>query len=229
MKIGGIQKVSLVDYPHHTAVALFTIGCNMRCGYCHNPELVLPERYADVLPEEDILLFLQSRVGKIESVVISGGEPTMHSDLPAFIRRVKQLGFLVKLDTNGTNPKMIADLLAANLLDYVAMDIKGTPAKYQAIVARPVDVEAILRTVRLIKSSGVDHEFRTTLVRSQVTPADLLEIGALVKGSPRFALQRFRPGRTLNPQFANAQTYTLDELAVLKQQMEQFVAECVVH
>lgn len=229
MKIGGLQKVSLVDYPHHTSVALFTIGCNMRCGYCHNPELVLSERYADVLPEEDILMFLESRVGKIEGVVISGGEPTMHDDLPAFIKRVKQLGFKVKLDTNGTNPTMVRELFTQGLLDYVAMDIKATPARYQEVVARPVDVSAILRTISLIKQSGVDHEFRTTLVRSQVSPQDLHEIGALVKGSPRYALQRFRPGRTLNPQFAHAKTYSDDELQKLKTQMEHYVDECIVH
>lgn len=229
MKIGGIQKLSLVDYPHHTAVAMFTIGCNMRCGYCHNPELVLPERFADTIPEDDILLFLETRVGRVEGVVISGGEPTMHADLPAFIKRVKQLGFLVKLDTNGTNPAMVQDLLNGNLLDYVAMDIKASMTRYQEVVARPIDTEVIKKTIRLIKKSGIDHEFRTTLVKSQVSLEDLDEIGRLVHGSPRYALQRFRPGRTLSPQFANAATYSDDELAVLKVQMEQYVTECVVH
>jgi len=229
MKIGGIQKLSLVDYPHHTAVALFTIGCNMRCGYCHNPELVLPERYADVLPEEDILLFLASRVGRVEGVAISGGEPTIHNDLPDFIRRVKQLGFLVKLDTNGTNPSMLRELFAENLLDFVAMDIKASMARYQEVVARPIDTDDIKECIALIKASGVDHEFRTTLVKSQVSPSDLDEIGQLVKGSPRFALQRFRPGRTLSPQFANETTYSDDELLVLQKNMAQYVQECVVH
>jgi anaerobic ribonucleoside-triphosphate reductase activating protein len=229
MKIGGLQKLSLVDYPHHTAVAMFTIGCNMRCGYCHNPELVLPERYADAIPEEDILLFLESRVGRVEGVAISGGEPTMHSDLPDFIRRVKKLGFLIKLDTNGTNPEMVRDLLRDGMLDYVAMDIKASMARYQEVVARPVDIDAIQETIRLIKASGVDHEFRTTLVKSQVSAEDLDEIGQLVKGSPRYALQRFRPGLTLSPQFAYETTYSDEELEVLKVRMERFVKECVVH
>lgn len=229
MKIGGLQKLSLVDYPHHTAVALFAIGCNMRCGYCHNPELVLPERYADAIPEKDILAFLASRVGRVEGVVISGGEPTIHDDLPDFIRRVKSLGFLVKLDTNGTNPLMMRQLFSEGLLDYVAMDIKASLARYQEVVARPIDVDDIVETIGIIKSSGVDHEFRTTLVKSQVSPSDLDEIGRLVKGSPRYALQRFRPGRTLNPQFAKAATYTDEELAGLKVGMEKYVKECVVH
>lgn len=229
MKIGGLQKLSLVDYPHHTAVAMFTIGCNMRCGYCHNPELVLPERYADAIPEEDILLFLESRVGRVEGVVISGGEPTMHADLPDFIRRIKRLGFLVKLDTNGTNPDMVGELLRTNMLDYVAMDIKASMARYQEVVARPVDTDAIIETIKRIKASGVDHEFRTTLVKSQVSPDDLNEIGELIKGSPRFALQRFRPGLTLSPQFAYETTYSDTELAILKTSMERYVKECVVH
>lgn len=229
MKIGGVQKLSLVDYPHHTAVALFTIGCNMRCGYCHNPELVLPERYADAIPEEDILFFLESRAGRVEGVVISGGEPTMHDDLPDFIRRVKSLGFLIKLDTNGTNPNMVKALLEEGLLDFIAMDIKASMERYQEVVARPIDTDAILATIRLIKASGIDHEFRTTLVKSQVSPEDLEEIGQLVKGSPRYALQRFRPGRTLNPQFAREVTYSDDELTTLKERMQQYVKECVVH
>lgn len=229
MKIGGIQKLSLVDYPHHTAIALFTIGCNMRCGYCHNPELVLPERYADVIPEEDILLFLKSRVGKVEAVVISGGEPTMHDDLPRFIRAVKSLGFLVKLDSNGTHPSMLRELLGEGLLDFIAMDIKASMERYQEVVARPIATEDIQESIALIKASGVDHEFRTTLVKSQVSREDLEEIGKLIKGSPRYALQRFRPGRTLSPQFAHEQTYSDAEMLQLQAMMQRYVKECVVH
>lgn len=229
MKIGGIQKLSLVDYPHHTAIALFTIGCNMRCGYCHNPELVLPERYADVIPEEDILLFLKSRVGKVEAVVISGGEPTMHDDLPRFIRTVKSMGFLVKLDSNGTHPAMLRELLAEGLIDFIAMDIKASMEQYQEVVARPISTEDIQESIALIKASGVDHEFRTTLVKSQVSREDLESIGKLVKGSPRYALQRFRPGRTLSPQFVYEQTYSDAEMLQLQALMRRYVKECVVH
>lgn len=229
MKIGGLQKLSLVDYPGHTSIAMFTIGCNMRCGYCHNPELVLPERFADVIPEEDIFTFLQSRVGKVEGVVVSGGEPTMHADLPDFLARIKDLGFLVKLDTNGTHPNMLKRMISDEVLDFVAMDIKATMERYQEVVARAIDTEDILESIRVIKSSGVDHEFRSTLVKSQISPSDLDEIGRLVRGSPRYALQRFRPGRTLNPQFANETTYSDDELEILKQKMEKYVKTCVVH
>ena len=229
MNIGGIQKVSLVDYPGKTAAALFTIGCNMRCGYCHNPELVLPERYIDSIPLADIMTFLRSRVGKLQRVVISGGEPTIHADLPDMIQEIKQLGFLIKLDTNGTNPDMLRQLYDASLLDFVAMDVKGPLEKYQEIAAYPIDIDAIATSIQLIQRSGVAYEFRTTVVKSQLTPSDVSAIGKLVQGSPRFALQKFRPGRTLNPRFASEATYSDDEFAELKQTMEEYVGTCVVH
>lgn len=230
MKIGGVQKVSLVDYPGYVAAVLFTIGCNMRCGYCHNPELVLPERYAPTIPTHEILAFLAARVGRLEAVVISGGEPTMHDDLPDFIRQVRALGYRIKLDTNGTHPAMLDELYRKRLLDFVAMDIKAPLAKYQQVVARPIDVHAIARSIALIRSSGIDHEFRTTVVKSQLSPKDIDEIGQLVAGAPRFALQKFRPGRTLNPQFHREVTYSDEEFETLRRHIEQqYVRTCVVH
>lgn len=229
MKIGGVQKVSLVDYPGYVAAALFTIGCNMRCGYCHNPELVLPERYAPTIPVSEILAFLAARMGRLEAVVISGGEPTMHDDLPGFIRQVRALGYRIKLDTNGTHPDMLAALYHDGLLDFVAMDVKAPLKKYQQVVARPIDTTAIMRSIRLIQDSGIDHEFRTTVVRSQLSPADIDTIGQLVAGAPRFALQKFRPGRTLNPQFHRELTYTDEEFESLRRHMERYVTTCVVH
>lgn len=229
MKIGGIQKVSLVDYPGKVAAAMFTIGCNMRCGYCHNPELVLPERYSDSIPTEDILLFLESRIGKLDGVVVSGGEPTIHQDLPQFIQQIKDMGFLIKLDTNGTHPDMIEEMLEAETLDFVAMDIKGPLNKYQEIAAYPVDIEAVQRTIKLLKDSAIEYEFRTTVVRSQLAPEDFVAIGELVKGAPRYALQRFRPGRTLHPAFRNETTYTDEEFNKIKQVMEKYVGKCLIH
>lgn len=227
--IGGVQKVSLVDYPGHVAAALFTIGCNMRCGYCHNPELVLPDRYIDSIPEEDILLFLESRVGKLDGVVISGGEPTIHEGLPAFAARIKALGYRIKLDSNGTHPDMIRQMLDEGTLDFMAMDIKGPLEKYQEIAAYPVDIVAVQRTIELLRHSGIGHEFRTTIVKSQLAPEDFESIGELIKGAPRFALQRFRPGNTLHPAFRHATTYSDEEFEELKKIMERYVDECVIH
>ncbi len=227
--IGGVQKVSLVDYPGQVAAVLFTIGCNMRCGYCHNPELVLPDRYADTIAEEDVLLFLESRKGRLDGVVISGGEPTIHWGLPALVARIKAMGFLVKLDSNGTHPDMIARMLREKMLDFVAMDIKGPLEKYQAIAAYPIDTAAVQRTIELLRCSDIEYEFRTTVVKSQLAPGDFTEIGELIKGAPRFALQRFRPGKTLHPAFRHETTYSDEEFEAIKEMLEEYVDECIIH
>ncbi len=227
--VGGIQKLSLVDFPGHVAAALFTAGCNMRCGYCHNPELVLPERLAPSIPIDDIMLFLQSRVGRLDGVVVSGGEPTIHDDLPELIRRIKALGYDVKLDSNGTRPEMIRQLIDDKMIDFVAMDIKGPLEKYQMIAARPIDLEAVQETIALLISSGIGHEFRTTIVREQLEPNDFHKVGEMVRGAKRFALQHFRPGSTLAPQFEQASTFSETEFQEAKTIMERYVDECVIH
>lgn len=227
--IGGVQKLSLVDYPGHVAAALFLAGCNMRCGYCHNPELVLPERLAPSIPVEEVMTFLKSRVGRLDGVVISGGEPTIHDELPELCRMIKQLGFDVKLDTNGTRPEMVRAMIDEGLIDFVAMDVKGPLEKYVEIAARPIDLEAIVDNVRLMIDSGIGHEFRTTIVREQLEVSDFEKIGELVKGAKRFALQHFRTGTTISPQFAGFHTFSDEEFAAAKKIMERYVDECVIH
>ena len=229
MKIGGIQKFSTVDYPGYPCASIFTIGCNMRCGYCHNPELVLPEQFADSLPVEDILLFLEKRKDVLAAVTISGGEPTEQPDLIDFIRKIKAMGYLVKLDTNGTRPHVIGQLLTEKLVDFIAMDIKGPLSKYVQIAARPIDGEAITESIALIKTMP-GHEFRTTIVRSQLTVQDFEKIGEMVQGAKRYALQRFvSQGALVSPQFLNAESFTDNEMQQAQQIMQQYVAECVVH
>lgn len=227
--IGGVQKLSLVDYPGHVAAALFLSGCNMRCGYCHNPELVLPERLASSIPVEEAMIFLKSRIGKLDGVVISGGEPTVNEDLPVLCRMIKNLGFDVKLDTNGTRPEMVRTMIDEGLIDFVAMDVKGPLEKYVEIAARPIDLEAIVDNVRLMIDSGIGHEFRTTIVREQLEVSDFEKIGELVKGAKRFALQHFRTGATISPQFAGFHTFSDEEFAAAKKIMERYVDECVIH
>lgn len=226
--IGGIQKFSTVDFPGFAVAAIFTIGCNMRCGYCHNPELVLPEQYVDTIPEQDILDFLATRIGKLDGVAISGGEPTMQEDLPNFIRKIKAMGFLVKLDSNGTNPDMLEALIDDGLIDFVAMDIKGSIERYSQIAARPVDTTAIQRSIDIIKTR-IPHEFRTTIVRTQLTPEDFEGIGKMVEGADRFALQYFQPGTTVSPQFHRAKSFIDAEMEQARAIMSNYVKECVVH
>lgn len=228
MVIGGIQKFSTVDDPGYVVTGVFTVGCNMRCGYCHNPELVLPEQYAGGIPEEEFFEFLESRRGKLDGVFISGGEPTMHDDLPDFIRRCKTMGFRVKLDTNGTNPQRVRELLNEDLVDFIAMDVKGPLNKYSQIAARPVNLAAIQESVDLIKT--IDHEFRTTIVKGQLEVEDFHDVGKLVKGARRFALQFFVTGpRLVSPQFRDRVSFSPDEMNQAKRIMLQYVQECVVH
>lgn len=229
VSIGGIQKVSLVDYPGHVATALFTVGCNMRCGYCHNPELVLPERYASALDLEEVYDFLERRRGQLEAVVISGGEPTMHGDLIELAEYIKELGYKLKLDSNGTHPDMLADMIDRGLADFIAMDIKGPLEKYSIIAARPIDIRAIQRSIDLIMNSGISYEFRTTIVKSQLSPEDIDKIGQLINGAERFALQKFVPTKTLNPQLSRQVPYTDEEMEDLRQIMNPYVKTCVIH
>lgn len=228
MVIGGIQKFSTVDYPGYAVATIFTVGCNMRCGYCHNPELVLPEQYAGGIPTEEILEFLETRRGKLDGVAISGGEPTEQADLVEFIRAVRAMGFRVKLDTNGTRPEIIRELLADDLVDFIAMDVKGPLEKYSEIASRPVDLAAIQESIRLIKT--IDHEFRTTIVRGQLMPSDFEKVGRLVRGAKRYALQFFvDSGELVSQQFRGRESFSPDEMEETKNIMLKYVKECVVH
>lgn len=230
MRIGGIQKSSLLDYPGHVCAAIFTIGCNFRCGYCHNPELVIPEKYADPISSQDVLDFLKSRVGLLDGVAISGGEPTLQKDLPEFIAACKDMGYLVKLDTNGSNPAVVAGLLKKKLIDYIAMDIKGPLEKYPSIMGWDIDTDLIKHSIELIKNSGLPHEFRTTIVKSQLSMEDFEKIGKLIQGAHQYALQHFLPSENLNnPAFANESTYSDSEFDQIQKIMQKHVKKCIIH
>lgn len=203
MKIGGLQKTSLIDYPGKIAAVVFTQGCDLRCPYCHNPELVLPKHYQEPIPEETFFQFLEKRKKHLDGVVITGGEPTLHADLEAFIERIRSYGFCIKLDTNGTHPQVLQHLLSMRLVDYVAMDIKGPLKTYSLIAGVRLDLEAIRSSIRIIKDSGIGHEFRTTVVPGLHTISELKEIGSLIHGAHRYALQAFEGTHTLRPDLLN--------------------------
>ncbi|MDI3538525.1 MAG: pyruvate formate lyase activating enzyme [Bacillota bacterium] len=197
MGVKGVQPVSLVDYPGHICSTVFFGGCNFRCPFCHNAGLV--ER-ADTLPDEnleDVLAFLTERRHLVPAVCITGGEPTLAPELTGFIRRLKRAGLLVKLDTNGTRPEVLRALLAERLLDYVAMDVKAPPDKYGLLTGRPVDLEAIHRSINLIRTAAPAYEFRTTVVPELLTEKDILDIGRELAGSDKYVLQPFRPAHPL--------------------------------
>lgn len=225
MIFGGFEKFTLIDYPGKVACMVYTIGCNFRCPYCHNPELV-DETVEYTWSEEDILRFLEKRKGVLEGVCITGGEPTMHEDLPDFIRKVKKLGYAVKLDSNGTNPGMLKDLISGGLVDYVAMDIKSPLRKYKETVNRPADLGAIQKSIKLLMRSGIPYEFRTTLIKSLVSPEDLEEIGGEIRGAKKYYLQKFIQSKILNPQFLRKTTYSDKELLELQKKMNNYVQYC---
>ena len=183
MRVGGFQKLSFIDFPETIASVVFTQGCNWRCSWCHNPALVYPEQFESPIPEEEIFSYLISRKKYIEGVVVSGGEPTLQADLPDFLERVRALGFKTKLDTNGSRPDKLAELLDRRLLDYVAMDIKSAPETYSRLIGVSVDICLIEESVSRIKASGIPHQFRTTHIPHLHMDEDLVAVEKLA-GEP---------------------------------------------
>ncbi len=225
MKIGGFQKVSLIDYPGRISAVVFTQGCNFRCPFCHNPELVDPERFDKILSTADILSFLKKRKGRLDAVVITGGEPTLLPELIPFITNLKEIGYRIKLDTNGSLPDRLEEALARNLLDYVAMDIKAPLERYREVIGTDTKPEQIRRSIALIMNSGIDYEFRTTAVRSLLSPADLDRIGELITGAKRFVLQKFVPTKTLDASYLGELSYSDKELKVIADRLASVVLE----
>lgn len=192
MKICGIQKLTLLDYPEKTACTIFTGGCNFRCPFCHNADLVVGSE-PDGIPEEEILTFLKKRQGILEGVCITGGEPLLWSDIGEFIRKVKELGFSVKLDTNGSRPELLKELAGSGLIDYVAMDIKNSLEGYPETVGIDgFDTQDIQNSVKFLMESGIDYEFRTTVVEEFHTEERIRELAEWIKGAKRYFLQNFK-------------------------------------
>lgn len=221
IKIGGLQKVSLIEYPGKIGAVIFTQGCNFRCPYCHNPELVDPGLYGDCLQEEEIFSFLEKRRGKLEAVTVTGGEPTLQADLPVFLKRLKGMGYLVKIDSNGSHPEMLQELIRGKLVDYIAMDVKAPLVKYEKMAGTKVDCGKITQSIDMIIASGIDHAFRTTVLRSLLEEKDLLAIGRLVKNARQYTLQKFVSSKILNQSFLKDTSYSDEELSALKKKLER--------
>jgi len=205
MKIHGLNKLTLLDYPGHMACLIFTGACNYRCPFCHNASLVLNPNSQPSISEEEIFAFLQSRKGILEGVCISGGEPTLQADLPEFIRKIRTMGFHVKLDTNGSRPGILKALLEEGLLDYVSMDIKNALKKYLSTIGIPESVsgfnnlitDSVRQSAELLMQSSIPYEFRTTVVKELHNEEDLLSIGKWLNGANAYYLQSFRDSETL--------------------------------
>ena len=216
MTFSGFFKSDLVNYPGYVASTVFTCGCNFRCPYCHNPEFVIigsDETYfGETYTEEEILAHLQKRKGFLDALVVSGGEPTLHKDLAPFMRKVKAMGLKIKLDTNGSRPEVLSELMEEGLLDYVAMDLKAPLDKYRLVGFD--DTQAIEESMKLLRDSGIDHEFRTTCPRIFLQESDFSKMADLVGSSP-WILQTFNPAKTLDPAYNNVSSYSKEELSAI--------------
>lgn len=191
MTINGLQKLTLLDYPEHTACTVFTAGCNFRCPFCHNAGLVTDIREGDTIPTEEVLSFLSKRVGLLDGVCITGGEPLLQPDIEAFIRKIKDMDYKVKLDTNGSRPEKLRELIEKGLVDYVAMDIKNSRERYSETAGVEISLGDIEESIHIIKNSGVDYEFRTTVAVGLHTEEDIEALARWIAPAKRYFLQNF--------------------------------------
>jgi pyruvate formate lyase activating enzyme len=231
MIISGLEKLTLLDYPGKLAAIVFTYGCDMRCPYCHNPELVTEDLNSDlVFSEEDIFAFLERRKGQLDALVITGGEPTMYKDLEDFIRKVREIGFMIKLDSNGGSPGRVESIIDDEIVDYWAMDVKYDADLYAQGIhgGRKIPTEDVQRSINLIKDRAPDYEFRTTIMRDLHDDDAMHRIGSMIKGAKVYYIQNFRPGKTIDPNLGADQSFTKAELDRFVKIMEEYVDEVIV-
>jgi len=199
MKVTGIQKLTLLDYPGVVACTVFTAGCNFRCPFCHNAMLVLPEQIDDeCLTDDEVFGFLKKRRGVLDGVAVTGGEPLLHADMPEFLARVKELGYKIKLDTNGSNPELLSEIVKNKLVDRVAMDIKNAPEVYaRTIGLKSFDIAPVERSKEMLLRGDIDYEFRTTVVKGIHTKESLIGAAKWIKGAREYYLQQFKDSGNL--------------------------------
>ncbi len=222
MKIAGLQKFSLIDYPGKISAVVFTRGCNFKCPYCHNPELVLPEFYTELYPPEKVFQFFDKRKNQLDGIVITGGEPTLQNDLVDFIIETKKFGYLVKLDTNGSNPDMLEQLIRGNLIDYISMDIKAPFVKYDLVCGVKMNLATIQKSIKVIKNSDIEHVFRTTVVKHFLDYTDLIAIRESLGDDQKYVLQNFnKSDKVLNSKMKEFEQYTDMEI----KNFQKFISE----
>jgi pyruvate formate lyase activating enzyme len=220
MNIIGQEKASFIDYPDKISIVYFCSNCNMLCKYCHNYHLVKGEGRS--IDHDEIFSFLKKRKKFVDAVCISGGEPTLHEGLYDFAKRVKDTGYLVKLDTNGTNPQMVKKLIDEKIVDYVAMDIKAPFHKYEIVTGTKVKMEAIKESIELLRNSDIDYEFRTTICKELLTKEDILEIAKYLKGSKRYSIQNFRDGETVLVGENKLHPYVMEKLEEIEKEIKGY-------
>ncbi len=226
MKIGGLQKISLLDYPNQLSAIIWTIGCNLRCPYCYNKQL-LNINTSEVIDEEEVILFLKKRKGKLEALSISGGEPLLQEDINNFIKKVKNMGYLIKIDTNGTFPNKLKELIEKNLVDYISMDVKAPKEKYNILCGKNVDIRNIQKSIDLIKNSSKKYEFKTTIIPNLLEKNDIIEIAKWLKGSNQFYLQQFKNDSPLiSKKLEKIIPYSKDYLKDILKEIKPYFINC---
>jgi len=230
MQISGLQKLTLIDYPGRLAATVFLCGCSFRCPWCYSSELVLPEKIKNQpkISEREFFNFLKKRKRLLEAIVICGGEPTLNKDLPEFIKKIKKMGFLVKLDTNGSNPEMLKKLIEGKLVDYVAIDIKGPKERYSEFVGGKIDIKKIQKSIDILKEEKVDYELRSTIVPSIHKKEDVINMAKWISGAKKYYLQNFRPEKTIDPKFEKIKPYPPEYLLEIQKVIAPFFETCQV-
>lgn len=227
MNIGGLQKTSLLDYPDTISAIIWAIGCDFRCPFCYNKDLVLGK--VGTIPEEELLSFLEKRKGMLEGLVITGGEPLMQKDIVQFVEKVKKLGYLIKIDTNGMYPEKLKELIDKKLVDYVAMDVKAPKNKYDKLTDVKTDIKKIEKSIEIIKNSKLDYQFKTTFVPGLLTKEDIISIAKWLEGSKRFYLQQFKNDAPLiSSKLQNVAPYSKEKLIETLNDIKSYFENCDV-
>ena len=228
LKLGGLQETSLLDYPGKICAIVWTVGCNFRCPFCYNLNMVYGD--TETVPVDHILSFLDDRVGKLDALSITGGEPLIHEDIGVFMKEVKDRGFLVKVDTNGTFPDRLEELLNDDLVDYVSMDVKAPIDKYDTLAGVHVDVEKIKRSIALIMEKAPDYEFKTTMIHGLLEKEDVKRVGSLIQGAKRYYLQQFKTDvPVINQELLSETTpFTPTEFNEMKDLASPLVESCLL-
>lgn len=225
MKIAGFKKTSLVDYPGTISAVIFLSGCNFRCGFCHNPSIVFGK--AAKIDEKEVLSFLERRKRVLEGVCVTGGEPTIHENLPLLLKKIKELGFLAKLDTNGTNPEMLKKVIEDKIVDYVAMDIKAPLELYSSAANADANIQKIRQSISILINSKVKYEFRMTLIPKFVDIESFKEVCKMLKGAKQFYIQQFEKGsEMIDDSFKSEKSYTGEELGKFLDIAKEYFEEC---
>lgn len=228
--IKGFNPHTFIDWEGKVACVIYLPGCNFKCPFCHSSGLVVNPQELTSVPLEHIERFIKEKQGWVDAVVIGGGEPTLTAELPLLLQEFKSLNILIKLDTNGTNPKMLEELIARDLVDYVAMDIKAPleKDKYEFVVKSPVRIEDIRKSIGVLMETGIDYEFRTTVVPELLREQDILQISRIISGANLYVLQQFSPKDTLDPALAELKPYSQEKLKKFAQICGEYVKKCIV-